>query len=96
MSLHQSSVRIISSTSPKRASISRSPDEWSDDDHDVLADGVAVGRIMRGAAAPLGTPWLWTLGSIARDGTATHGYAATRGKRKIGADRICGIVGCVS
>ena len=27
----------------------------------VLADGAVVGRIMRAAAAPEGTPWLWTL-----------------------------------
>jgi hypothetical protein len=45
----------------KRASASRSSGEWSDDDHDVLADGVVVGRIMKAAAAPVGTPWLWTL-----------------------------------
>jgi hypothetical protein len=28
----------------------------SDDDYDVLADGVVVGRIMKAAAAPEGTP----------------------------------------
>jgi hypothetical protein len=28
----------------KRASASRSSGEWSDDDYDVLADGVVVGR----------------------------------------------------
>src|SRR5258706_13915996 len=32
-----------------------------DDDFDVLADGIVVGRIMRAAAAPEGTPWMWTL-----------------------------------
>jgi hypothetical protein len=35
-----------------RASASRSSGEWSDDDYDVLADGVVVGRIMKAAAAP--------------------------------------------
>ncbi|MBV8110744.1 MAG: hypothetical protein JO012_13385 [Hyphomicrobiales bacterium] len=30
----------------KRASTSRSSGEWNDDDFDVLADGVVVGRIM--------------------------------------------------
>jgi hypothetical protein len=45
----------------KRASTSRSSGEWGDDDYDVLADGVIVGRIMETAAAPLGTPWMWTL-----------------------------------
>jgi hypothetical protein len=28
----------------KRASASRSSGEWSDDDYDVLADGIVVGR----------------------------------------------------
>jgi len=36
----------------KRASASRPSGEWSDNDYDVLADGVVVGRIMRAAAAP--------------------------------------------
>jgi hypothetical protein len=45
----------------KRASASRPSGEWNDDDYDVLADGVVVGRIMEAAAAPVGTPWLRTL-----------------------------------
>ena len=45
----------------KRASTSRSSGEWSDDDYDVLAGGVVIGRILKSAAAPVGTPWLWTL-----------------------------------
>jgi hypothetical protein len=45
----------------KRASASRSSGEWKDDDFDVLADGAVVGRIMKGAATPVRTPWLWTL-----------------------------------
>jgi hypothetical protein len=52
----------------KRASASRPPGEWNDDDFDVLADGVVVGGIMKAAAAPVGAPWLWT----------THGYEPTR------------------
>jgi len=39
----------------KRASASRLSGEWSDDDYDVLAEGIVVGRIMKAAAAPLGT-----------------------------------------
>jgi len=27
----------------------------------VLADGVVVGRIMKTEAAPVGSPWMWTL-----------------------------------
>jgi hypothetical protein len=32
----------------KRAAASRSSGEWNDDDYDVLADGIVVGRIMKG------------------------------------------------
>jgi hypothetical protein len=42
----------------KRASASRPSGEWNDDDFDVLADGVVVGRIMKAAAAPVGLPWM--------------------------------------
>jgi hypothetical protein len=35
----------------KRAAASRLSGEWSDDDYDVLADGIGVGRIMKAAAA---------------------------------------------
>jgi hypothetical protein len=34
---------------------------WNDDDFDVLADGVVVGRIMKAAAVPVGQSWMWTL-----------------------------------
>jgi hypothetical protein len=69
----------MSSLILKRASASRSSGEWGDDDYDVLADGVVVGRIMRAAAAPEGTPWMWTLAfGQHEDRTPTHGYEATR------------------
>jgi hypothetical protein len=45
----------------------------------VLADGVAVGRIMKAAAAPIGSPWLWTLTfGHHEDRTPTHGYEPRR------------------
>jgi len=50
----------------KRASASRPSGEWNDDDFDVLADGVVVGRIMKAAFG------------YHEDRTPTHGYAATR------------------
>jgi hypothetical protein len=63
----------------KRASLSRSSGEWNDDDFDVLADGLVVGRIMKAAASPEGTPWLWTLAfGHHEDRTPTHGYEPTR------------------
>jgi hypothetical protein len=63
----------------KRASASRPSGEWDDDDFDVLADGVVVGRIFKANAAPVGSPWMWTLAfGHHEDRTATHGYAATR------------------
>jgi hypothetical protein len=40
----------------KRASASRPSGEWNDEDFDVLADGVVVGRIFKANAAPVGTP----------------------------------------
>ena len=51
----------MSSLILKRASASRRSGEWSDDDYDVLADGVVVGRIMKAAAKPANASWLWTL-----------------------------------
>jgi len=63
----------------KRASASRSSGEWSDDDYDVLAGGVVVGRILKSAAAPVGTPWLWTLAyGHHEDRTPIYGYEPTR------------------
>ena len=63
----------------KRASASRPSGEWSEDDYDVLADGIVVGRIMRAAASPVDAPWLWTLACGEHENrTPTHGYAATR------------------
>jgi hypothetical protein len=63
----------------KRASASRPSGEWSEDDYDVLADGVVVGRIMKAAASPVGSPWMWTLAfGQHEDRSPTHGYAATR------------------
>lgn len=35
-----------------------------DDDYQVLADGVVIGRLMKAAAAPEGKPWMWTLASL--------------------------------
>jgi hypothetical protein len=58
----------------KRASASR-----RDDNYEVLAEGVVVGRIFK---VRLGgrTPWMWTLAlAHHEDRTPTHGYAATRG-----------------
>jgi hypothetical protein len=43
--------------------------------YDVLADG----RIMKAAASPEGSPWLWTLAfGRHEDPTPTHGYEPTR------------------
>ena len=61
----------------KCASASRPSAAWDDDDFDVLADGVAVGRIMKAAAAPVGAPWLWTI-LCYEDRQPTHGYEPTR------------------
>ena len=63
----------------KRASASRPSGEWRDDDYDVLADGVVVGRIMKAASKPAEACWLWTLAyGQHEDRTPSHGYEATR------------------
>ena len=63
----------------KRASSSRLSGEWNDDDYDVLADGAVIGRIMKAAAALVGTPWLWTLAfGHHEDRTPTRGWEPTR------------------
>jgi len=45
----------------KRASVSRPSGQWNDDDFDVLADRIVVGLIFQAKAAPVGSPWMWTL-----------------------------------
>jgi hypothetical protein len=63
----------------KRASASRPSGQWNDEDYDVLADGTAVGRIFKANAAPVGSPWLWTLAfGHHQDCFPTHGHAETR------------------
>jgi len=58
----------------KRASASPPSGEWNDDDFEVLCDGVVVGRILKVHAAPLGSPWMWTLAlGHHEDRTPTHG-----------------------
>jgi hypothetical protein len=44
-----------------RASASCLSGEWEDDDFDVLANGAVVGQIFKANAAPVGSPWMWTL-----------------------------------
>jgi hypothetical protein len=45
----------------------------------VLADRAVVGRIFNVHAAPVGTPWMWTLAfGHHEDRTPTHGYEPTR------------------
>jgi hypothetical protein len=63
----------------KRASASHLFGERNDDDYDVLAEGKVVGRITKAAAAPVGTPWLWTLlFGYHEDRTPIYGYEPTR------------------
>ena len=63
----------------KRAAANRPSGDWNDDDFDVLADGVVVGRIMKAAAKPRNASWMWTLAfGQHEDRTPTPGYEATR------------------
>jgi hypothetical protein len=62
----------------KGAAGRRPSGKWNEDDYDVLAGDVVVGRIMKAIAAPVGSPWFWTLAfGYHRDRRPTHGYAAT-------------------
>ena len=45
----------------KRATASRPSGQWNEEDYDVLANGEVVGRIFKVNAAPVGSPWMWTL-----------------------------------
>jgi hypothetical protein len=67
-------TRIISSSNAPARAVRPAR---NDDDYDVLADGVVVGRILKVHAAPVGTPWMWTL-AFSHDCTPTHGYEPTR------------------
>jgi hypothetical protein len=63
----------------KRAALNRPSGQWNDNDFDVLANGVVVGRIFKANASPVGASWMWTLAfGHHEDRTPTHGYAATR------------------
>jgi hypothetical protein len=42
----------------KRASASRPSGQWNDDDFDVLANGIVVGRIFKANASPVGASWM--------------------------------------
>jgi hypothetical protein len=35
--------------------------EWNEEDYNVVADGLVVGRIMKAAAVPVGMSWMWTV-----------------------------------
>jgi hypothetical protein len=50
------SSKPIASLIVKRPPASRSSGEWSDDDYDVLENGIVVGRIFKEPAAPQGRP----------------------------------------
>jgi hypothetical protein len=65
----------------KRAKFSRPDGQWSDEDHDVLADGKVVGRILQEGSEfePPELRWTWSITSIwpATRGV-TNGTATTR------------------
>jgi hypothetical protein len=62
----------------KSASKSRPSGELNEDDYDVVADGLVVGRIMKAAPVPVEMSWMWTLGYGYHEDPTPHGYAATR------------------
>jgi hypothetical protein len=63
----------------QRASVSRPSGQWRDDDHNVLENGMIVGRIsFLGAVGPQGRPWMWASRHDGQIKRAAHGYAETR------------------
>ena len=49
------------------------------DQYEVLAEGQVVGHIRLSDAAPMATPWMWTLAyGFHEDRTPMHGYEPTR------------------
>jgi len=58
---------VLVRTAPKKKAFraakptSRPSGKWNEDDYDVLAGDIVVGRIMKAIAAPVGSPWFWTL-----------------------------------
>jgi hypothetical protein len=74
-------MRIDPNDNPAPAIGSRPSGVWKDDDHDVLADGKVVGRILESGSRfdPSDLLWTWSITSIwpANRGL-TNGKAATR------------------
>jgi hypothetical protein len=62
----------------KRASASRLSGQWSEDDYDVLENGVVVGRICKEQAALPGRSRGWASGHGGHIKRAAHGYEPTR------------------
>jgi hypothetical protein len=60
----------------KRANTSRLSGQWSDDDCDVLENGVVVGRIFLSRAATRDHPWMWASGHNGEIRQAGHGYGS--------------------
>jgi hypothetical protein len=48
----------------KRASLSRSSGQWSDDDYDVLCEGEVVGRIYKTTGRAPEYSWFWGLSYV--------------------------------
>ena len=61
----------------KRANNSRLSGRWSDDDYDVLENGVVVGRIFKVPVPPQDRPWMWASGHNGEIRRAAHGYEPT-------------------
>jgi hypothetical protein len=63
----------------KRASLSRSSGQWSDDDYDVLCEGEVVGRIYKATGRAPENAWFWGLAyGYHRDRSPVHGHEPTR------------------
>lgn len=62
----------------KRASLSRPDGHWSEDDYDVISDGVAVGRILKSVGTEGRDVWIWSITSRVPNAMEDRGREATR------------------
>jgi hypothetical protein len=76
----RSIIDVIATVFNARSHRNELPNQkWNEEDYDVLANGEVVGRVFKVNAAPVGSPWMWTLAfGYHRDRTPNHGYTATR------------------
>ena len=76
---HRHVARCEAALTVSQLILKRAPIGWSQNDYDVVEDGVIVGRVFfLDAVGPKDRPWMWASGHSRQIRRAAHGYAATR------------------